>query len=341
MGDRPDAAELVIVGGGPVGLFAAYYAGFRGLRTVVLEALPFLGGQISTFYADSLIYDVPGFPEIRAGDLLDRLETQARGFATTEIRLGTRVTAAPLSARHRSVSWTREEDGATGVLDADATLLTTGIGRFAPQPIPDPEIEGWRDRGLHYHVADTDAYRGRRTLVAGGTQRGVELALRLADSGAEVSLIHRRDRLAVPDELRRRFASAAVRFLPHRELVGLEGGAGVERALLRDRRDQSTETLETTAVFPCFGFAAHREDLPGVEVPATDGALPVDPTMGVGDRLWAAGDAATYPGKVRVLAADFGEACTAVNNITVALFPDAPLFPGYSSHRAGEARRPK
>ena len=335
------APELVIVGAGPVGLFAAYYAGFRGLRWLILESLPFVGGQIATFYAQSAIYDVPGFPEVRGDELLQRLEAQARSFAG-EIRLGTRVTGYERTKGGIRIAWSREnEECEPEPIEVPAILLTTGIGRFAPQPMPDPQIQSWNGKGLTYHLDDPTRLSGRRALVAGGTQRGVEIALALAEAGAETTLIHRRDRLAIPQDLRDRFDASAVSFRPHRELAAIEGSATVERAILSDRRDGTSETVEVDAIIPCFGFAAHRDDLAGRGTTAVDGAITVDSTMAAAPGVWAAGDAASYPGKVRVLAADFGEACTAVNNLTSALVPDAPVFPGYSSHRAGAARRPE
>lgn len=337
---EPETTEIVVVGAGPVGLYAAYYAGFRGLQCTVLEALPFVGGQISTFYADSLIYDVPGFPEIVAGELLDRLELQARRF-DARIQLSARVTGLERDGDRTRVLWTREDAGTNEILETRAVLLTTGIGRFAPQPLPDEAIDAWSGRGLHYTAPPPRELEGKRALVAGGTQRGVELALALAEARAQTILIHRRERLAIPTPLRDRLDSSNVQFLPHRELSALDGTSHVERATLTDRRDQTTETIPIDAVLPCFGFAAHRDALAGLEGVLDDGAVEVDSTMAAAPGVWAAGDAATYPGKVRVLASDFGEACTAVNNATVALFPDAPLFPGYSSHRDGAARRPK
>lgn len=332
--------ELVIVGAGPVGLYAAYYAGFRGLECIVVDALPFVGGQISTFYADSTVYDVPGFPEIRAGALLDRLEAQARRF-DAEIRLGARVTGLNRTAGGLRVLWSREESGEAGPpLETKAVLLATGIGRFAPQPIPDADIHAWAGRGLDYSVTDPAAFTGRRVVVAGGTPRGVELALALVEAGAETTLIHRRERIAISATLRERFDASAVRFLAHRELAALHGDSTVERVTLTDRRDGSTETVEADHVFPCFGFSAHRDLVAGLDAKLEEGAIEVDSSMAAAPGIWAAGDAATYPGKVRLLAADFGEACTAVNNATTAILPGAPLFPGYSSHRDGAARRP-
>jgi thioredoxin reductase (NADPH) len=219
-------------------------------------------------------------------------------------------------------------------------LLTTGIGPFGPQTLPDPKIDAWRGKGLEYHVGDPGVFAGRRVLVAGGTQRGVELATSLAAARAHATLIHRRDRLAVPADLRARFDASEAVFLPFRELVALEGGATVERALVADRRDGATESLAVDAVVPCFGWVAHDDAMEAFPVPREGGAVRVDSTMAAAEGIWAAGDGAIYPGKVRLLAANFGEACTAVNNVAASVVPGASLFPGYSSHRRGAPRRP-
>ncbi len=330
--------DIVIVGAGPVGLYASYYAGFRAMQCLVLEALPFTGGQIATFYADSTIYDVAGFPRVTGAELLERLERQARSF-DTEIRLGARVTGIDATAQGVRIRWAPEDDAAAAhTIDCSAVLLTTGIGRFAPQPLRLPAIEPWLGRGLDYHVSDPSRFAGRRVLVAGGTQRGVELAVDLAERGATVFLIHRRDRLPVPEALRTRLDASTATFLPYRELAALEGEARVTRAVLQDRRSGDRETLAVEAVLPCFGYAADKDTLGNFGVPIEDGAIPVDSRMAAAAGIWAAGDAATYPGKVRVLAADFGEACTAVNNIAATILPGASVFPGYSSHTGGAPR---
>jgi thioredoxin reductase (NADPH) len=341
----PREAELAIVGAGPVGLYAAYYAGFRGLDTIVLETLPIVGGQIATFYPDTPVYDVAGFPAITGRELLERLAAQAGAFPIP-IHLGEEVVRVERSgdgftlvtARTGNDAATR--DGAS--YRVRAILVTAGIGSFSPQRITEPAIAAYEGRGLLYLPPGEDHVRDARVLVLGGSERAIDVAIACTRSAREVTLVHRRDRLPVSDEVRRRLDASSVRFLPFRELVAVAGSPSVERATLLDRRDSSTEELAVEVVLPCFGFHADASALGRFGVRREGDAILVDSRMATDQPgIYAAGDGATYPGKVRVLAADFGEACTAVNNIAAAIVPGAHLFPGYSSHRKGSPRRPR
>jgi thioredoxin reductase (NADPH) len=340
-------AELVIVGAGPVGLYAAYYAGFRGLDTVVVEALPVVGGQISAFYPEATLYDVPGFPAVRGDELVRRLTEQASAFPLA-MRLGEEVVALSpgaesvvLTTRVHGASAAATEATSTRSYETAFVLLAAGIGSFAPQRLRDDAIARYEGRGLVYHVDDAAGLRGRRVLVLGGTARAVDVAVALAGAGAAVELLHRRDRLS-PPQARERLEAAGVAFLPFRELVGLSGVERVESALLEDRRDGRREEIAVDAVVPCYGYAADAASLRRLGLALEQDAALVDSHMATSlPRVYAAGDGATYPGKVRVLAADFGEACTAVNNIAARVVPGSSVFPGYSSHRGGAARRPR
>lgn len=342
----PLDAELAIVGAGPVGLYAAYYAGFRGLATVVLETLPLVGGQIATFYPNTPIHDVPGFPSITGEELVERLRRQAEAFPIT-FRLGEEVTGVVRedSALHLA---TRRADGAApgsdaaGPLRVRSILVAAGIGSFSPQRIPEPAIAAFERRGLTYFPPLPEDVSGQHVLVLGGSERAIDVAVALASSAASVTLVHRRDRLPVSDEVRQRLDASPVQFLPFLELTALHGSTTVEAATLTDRRDGSERRLAASRVVPCYGFHADGASLGRFGARIEDGAILVDSRM-ASDRpgIWAAGDGATYPGKVRVLAADLGEACTAVNNIAATILPGANVFPGYSSHRKGEARRPR
>lgn len=339
--------ELAIVGAGPVGLYAGYYAGFRRLETVIFETLPMVGGQITTFYPDSVLYDVPGFPAITGRELVQRLEQQMRAFPI-EVRLGEEVLSIERNANALTLRTAPSEGdgaggpGATSTFRARAVLLCAGIGSFAPQRLKEPEIARFAGRGLRYYPPPEGAARGAAVVVVGGGQRAVDVALRLARDGASVTLVHRRDRLAATDDAAERLAAAQVRFLPFQDLAGLVGTDRVEGVRLVDRRDGTEQVLPASLVVPCYGFQADAATLARFGVRREGDAVLVDSRMASDvPGIWAAGDGATYPGKVRVLAADFGEACTAVNNITAAILPGAHVFPGYSSHRKGSPRRPR
>jgi thioredoxin reductase (NADPH) len=313
------------------------------LTTVLLESLPVVGGQIMAFYPESAIYDVPGFPQVLGRDLIARLEAQARQFPIV-VRLGERVGSISRPGGSGPLRLlTLRTAGRAAPPEAiltDAVLLTPGIGSFAPQRLRDASIARFEGKGLGYFSSDPAALAGSRVLVVGGGERAVETALGLSGCASQVTLVHRRDRLAIDPDTRTRFEASSVRFLPFRELVALHGGERVEQAELEDRRDGSRETIDVDRVVACYGFSASAATLRDFGVALEGDAVRVDSRMSTNvDGVFAAGDGTTYPGKVRLLAADFGEACTAVNNIAERVIPGAALFPGYSSHRQGVARR--
>jgi thioredoxin reductase (NADPH) len=338
---RPSSeAELVVVGAGPVGLYACYYAGFRGLETLVVEALPFSGGQISAFYPEAEIFDVPGFVGVRGRELAASLERQARGFGA-EVRVGCEVRSIRREGDGLEIELHggRGDAASTEWISTKAVLLTVGIGPFSAQRIKDQQIDRFEGRGLRYDEPGPDSLRGRRVMVLGGSAYAVQTALAAAAQAAEVILVHRRDRLSPIAGGDAELAAARVRFLPFRDLVSLEGDDSVRAAVLADRRSGERETHPIDLILPRFGVAA-RGDALGALGASSDGTLTVDSRMATAvPGVWAAGDVATYPGKVKVLATAFGEACTAVNNIAHEIIPGASIFPGYSSHSRGPTRR--
>ena len=337
-------AELAIVGAGPVGLYAAYYAGFRGLETILFETLPMFGGQISAFYPDTQIYDVAGFPAVSGRELVDRLVAQMSAFPI-DTRLGEEVVAVERQASSFAIA-TRAASSAPSPAErtyrARAVLVTAGIGSFSPQRMTDPAIAHYEGRGLSYETPAPERVAGARVVVLGGSERAVDMAIALAAAAESVTLVHRRDRLPVSDQVRARLDASPVDFLPFHDLLAIAGADRVERVTLADRRDGTQQQRDAQLVVPCYGFHADASALGRFGARLDEGALAVDSRMASDlPGIYAAGDGATYPGKVRLLAADFGEACTAINNIAAAVIPGANLFPGYSSHRNGAPRRPR
>jgi thioredoxin reductase (NADPH) len=320
--------DLLVVGAGPAGLYAAYYAGFRGLRTAIIDSLPEPGGQISALYPEKMIYDIAGFPGVRGRELVAGLLAQAEAFAPAWL-LGQ-------SAHHLE----RLPDGRLRVHTIGGETVTTrsiviagGIGTFTPRPLPvGAEFLG---RGVDYFVTDPSAYAGEHVLVVGGGDSALDWALTLEPIAESVTLTHRRPRFtAHQSSVARLHASSAIVRTPC-VLHEVHGAESVERVVLRDTAGGELSELACTRVVAALGFTADLGPLRDWGLRIADRHIVVDSTMSTGvPGVYAAGDITDYPGKVRLISVGFGEAALAVNNAATAANPAAALFPGHSTETA-------
>lgn len=314
--------DLLIVGAGPTGLFAAYYAGFRGHRVAVVDSLPELGGQVTAMYPEKQILDVAGFPSVKGRDLVAGLVEQAN-------------TAKPDYLLDRTAqTLEHHDDGVTVGLDdgtevrAGAVLITAGIGKFSPRPLP--AGDGWLGRGLEFFVPSFAPYAGKDVVIVGGGDSAFDWALHLEPVAASVTLVHRRDAFRAHERTVQQVRDSSVRIVTRAEVAAINGAGTVESVDVTV--DGETTTYPAQAVVAALGFIADLGPLQqwGIEVHKRH--VVVDPSMRTSlPRVFAAGDITEYPGKVRLIAVGFGEAATAVNNATVAIDPSAHVFPGHSS----------
>jgi ferredoxin/flavodoxin---NADP+ reductase len=325
---QPARAEtdLLIVGAGPTGLFAAYYAGFRGFRVAVVDSLPELGGQITAMYPEKAIFDVAGFPNVKGRDLVEGLVEQA-GTAKPEYFLDR--TAQTLN--HDADSVTIGLDDGTEIR-AKAVLITAGIGKFSPRPLP--AGDGWLGRGMEFFVPSFSPYAGKDVVIVGGGDSAFDWALHLEPMAASVTLVHRRDKFRAHQRTVEQVQATSVEILTKAQVTALNGGPNGGKALESVDIDLDGEpvTRDCQAVVAALGFIADLGPLQewGIEVEKRH--VVVDSAMRTNlDRVFAAGDITEYPGKVRLIAVGFGEAATAVNNAAVAIDPKAHVFPGHSS----------
>jgi thioredoxin reductase (NADPH) len=316
--------DVLIVGAGPAGLFAAYYAGFRGLTTAVMDSLPELGGQVSAMYPERLIFDVGGFPAVRGRDLVDALVRQA---AAVQPRYLLAQQASELAHSEEAVLVTSSEGTS---VRARAVIITGGLGTFTPRPLPaGSEYLGC---GLAYFVPKLDDYAGLDVLVAGGGDSALDWALSLEPLARSVTLVHRREGFRAHERTIERVLASSVQVLLDSQVSAVSGAGQVEAVEIVHAPTGEPRRLDVQRIVAALGFTADLGPLTRWGLDVKRRRIVVDSTMGTGvPRIFAAGDIADYPGKVRLIATGFGEAATAVNNAAPVIHPGAHVFPGHSS----------
>jgi thioredoxin reductase (NADPH) len=325
---QPARAEtdLLIIGAGPTGLFAAYYAGFRGFRVAVVDSLPELGGQITAMYPEKAIFDVAGFPNVKGRDLVEGLVEQA-GTAKPDYFLDRTAT----SLSHDDESVTIGLDDGTEIR-AKAVLITAGIGKFSPRPLP--AGDGWLGNGMEFFVPSFAPYAGKDVVIVGGGDSAFDWALHLEPIAASVTLVHRRDKFRAHQRTVEQVRATSVEILTKAQVTELRGGSNGNRVLESVEIDVDGEpvTRSCQALVAALGFIADLGPLQEWGIDVEKRHVVVNSAMRTNlDRVFAAGDITEYPGKVRLIAVGFGEAATAVNNAAVAIDPSAHVFPGHSS----------
>jgi thioredoxin reductase (NADPH) len=307
-------------------MFAAFYGGMRQASVKIIESMPQLGGQLSALYPEKDIYDVAGFPRVKAQELVDRLREQL-GLFKPEIRLGEKV----LNVRkieERLFEVTTDRD----VHHARAVIITAGVGAFEPRKLELPGAEKYEGANLHYFVNDMEQFRGKRVMISGGGDSAVDWALMLEPIAASVTLVHRRDKFRAHEHSVEKLKASGVRIITPAEIAALSGAERIERVTLKHGRSGETTEHEVDAVIVSFGFVSSLGPIEQWGLRIENGSIVVDSRMETSiPGIFAAGDIVTYPGKLKLIAVGFGEAPTAINNAKVYIDPNAKLSPGHSS----------
>ena len=324
-----EVLDTTIIGGGPSGLFAAFYAGLRASRTKIIDSLGELGGQLGALYPDKYIYDLPGFPRVQAREFVHRLVTQAMSFSPT-VCLKEKVTG--LRKRDDGLIELTTEPGAVHL--SRTVIIAAGAGAFVPRTLDLPDIQRMEGKGVHYYVRDLDAFQGKRVMVVGGGDTAVDWALCLLPIAQEVYLVHRRGEFRAHEESVKEVFGSPGHVMLYHELKALHGQKHLQSATVFDNRTGSEQTLSLDAIVLGLGFLANLGPIKSWGLKIAGNSILVDHAMRTNiDGVFAVGDITTYEGKIKLIAIGTAEAAIAANYAKQHIDPTIRLFPGHSSDR--------
>lgn len=324
----PDPVDLLIIGAGPTGLFGAFYAGLRSMSVTLVDSLPTPGGQLATLYPEKYIYDVAGFPKVLARDLVNNLVEQAMTARPT-LCLG--QAASTIERDEAAGLWRVRTDQAIHL--ARTILIAAGAGAFEPRRLDLPNARQLEGHGIYYFVPQTEIFRGKRLLIVGGGDSAVDWANTLAPITARQTLIHRRDQFRAHEQSVRQMLNGPTDVRVFHELAELKGDGRVEQAVIYDNRSNVRETIDVDAVLVNIGFASSLGPIRHWGLELQGGQILVDSMMQTNlPGIFAAGDIAAHPGKIKLIATGFAEAAIAVNFAKHLIDPKANVFPGHSTN---------
>lgn len=337
-----DVFDIIIVGAGPTGLFGAFYAGMRGMRCKVLDALPQAGGQITALYPEKIIFDTPGFYAINGRDLVSSLVKQTKRWDTV-MALGQQaqtLSQVPMPGGDgNETCWSITSDVETHL--TKSVVIAAGIGAFRPVKLDNETVDHFEGKGVEYFVTDLDVYRDKRVLIVGGGDSAVDWALATEPLAESVTLIHRRDGFRAHQASVDKMNASSVDVRTFYELRELQGDDHVERAVIFDNRTNVDETIDIDAVILALGFKADLGPIRewGVE---TIGRRYIRVNKHMETSLpgvFAAGDLALQDGldPLNLIVIGYAQATVAVNYAFTYVNPGAKVFPGHSSEKMAGA----
>ena len=328
-----EITDITIIGGGPTGLFALFYAGMRGATARIVDALPELGGQLTALYPEKYIFDVAGFPKILAKDLVKALVEQTAQFHFPAF-LNQNVTALETEGDHLVL--VTETDR----FPTRAIIIAAGIGAFSPRRLPQECAEAWYGRGIHERVSDPAEFSGKKIVIIGGGDSAFDWAQQLRGRASAVTLVHRSDRYrahaSTVADVRAAATAGKSTLLPFHELhdIRSEGGR-LTGVTLREVKTKATHDVDCDAVLPMLGFHSDMGTVASWGIRVENDEIVVNSMMETGRAgVYAAGDVTAYHGKLKLIATGFGEAATAVNQAVHWIYPDKKVEPGHSSNMA-------
>ena len=309
--------DIIIIGAGPTGLFAVFEAGLLKLRCHIIDALPQPGGQLTELYPKKPIFDIPGYPSVGAGELIDNLMEQIKQFEPG------------FTLNEQAATIDKQEDGTFIVttnkgtqVQGKAVAIAGGLGSFEPRkPIID-NIEAYEEKGVEYFVKNPELFRDKKIVIAGGGDSALDWSIFLAEVAAEVTLVHRRNEfrgaLDSVDKVIELKKSGKINLITPAEITGIKGEDKVEGLVIA--KDGETFEIETDYFIPLFGLSPKLGPIANWGLEIEKNAIKVNNALDYQtniEGIYAIGDVNTYPGKLKLILCGFHEAtlmCQSVYN---------------------------
>jgi thioredoxin reductase (NADPH) len=327
-----EVRDITIIGGGPTGLFGAFYAGMRGMSCRIVDSLPELGGQLAALYPEKDIFDVGGFPRVLGKDLVNGLIEQGTQF-DPDVVLDEEIRDLTREGEHFVLR------GRTGTYHSRTVLIAGGKGAFEPKTLAVPGYEDLLHRGVHYAVKDPQDYAGKRVLVVGGGDSALDWALILKNHCARLVMVHRREGFRAHEQSITQLATACesgeMELWTYHEVREIHGNGTVQGITIYDNRTEVDTRVEVDAVLCFLGFKPDLGPIKKWGLDLAKNRVIVNQLMETNiPGIYGAGDIVDYEGKLDLIATGFAEAAIAVNNAVHAVNPTARVNPGHSTNMA-------
>lgn len=311
--------DITIIGGGPVGLFAAFYAGLRGMTVKIIESLSELGGQPAILYPEKVIYDIPAYPALTGAELTDNLIKQISRFEDrTTVCLKEEVQSFEKNNQGFTIQTNK------GQHSSKAIIIACGNGAFAPRTLGLEGEESFAEKNIFYNVHQLDQFAGKNVVICGGGDSAVDWALALYGLAESVTIVHRRDAFRAHEHSVELLKASGVKILtPYipNQLIGENGQ--VSQIVLQKVKSEDSLTLDLDALIVSFGFSTSNKNLKNWQLDYKRSSILVNHLYQTNQEgVFAIGDAADYEGKVDLIATGFGEAPIAVNQAINYIYPE-------------------
>jgi len=324
--------DILIIGAGPTGLFTVFEAGLLKLKCHLIDALPQPGGQCSEIYPKKPIYDIPGFPEILAGDLTTNLLEQSKQFEP----------GFTLGERAETIE--KQDDGSFIVTtnkgtkhQAPIVAIAGGLGSFEPRKPPIPNIADYEDHGVEYMIKDPEVYRDKKVVIAGGGDSALDWAVFLTDVAEEVTLVHRRNEfrgaLDSVDKVQELKNLGKINLITPAEIKGILGTGKVTGVAI-EKKGEAPFIVDADHFIPLFGLSPKLGPIGNWGLEIEKNAIKVDNALDYQTNIpgvYAIGDVNTYPGKLKLILCGFHEATLMCQSAFKRIFPDKKYVMKYTT----------